>query len=139
MSLPLENKYRLRDGKTVLGYLRKIDGRSQFFSRDGFWWSGRPIDYKDIDEWTGFYDKNHTPIYEWDIVYFKIDPDAEDCTGVVLWETKKKRFVIRKVDDEMYFPLVLKGIELFNSRQIKVFSYLFLNPELKAYLGLDDE
>jgi hypothetical protein len=139
MSLPLENKYRLRDGKAVLGYLRRIDGRSQFYSQDGFWWSGRPIEYKDIDEWTGFYDKNRKPIYEWDIVYFKIDPDAEDCTGVVLWETNKKRFVIRKVDEEVYFPFVLNGIELFNSRQIKVFSYLFLNPELKAHLGLEDE
>ena len=139
MSLPLENKYRLRDGKAVLGYLRRIDGRSQFYSQDGFWWSGRPIEYKDIDEWTGFYDKNRKPIYEWDIVYFKIDPDAEDCTSVVLWETNKKRFVIRKVDEEVYFPFVLNGIELFNSRQIKVFSYLFLNPELKAHLGLEDE
>ena len=139
MTLPLETKYRLRINDQIVGYLRKIDGRSHFYSIDGFWWSGRKINYKDIDEWTGFLDKNRTPIYEWDILYFKIDPDGKDCTGVVLWEANQKRFVIRKVDDDSYFPFVLDGLQLFNDRQLKVYSYLFLNPDLKAHLGLDDE
>ena len=139
MSLLLENKYRLRLSDHIVGYMRKIDGKSLFYSRDGFWWSGRPIVYREIDEWTGFYDKNKTPIYEWDILYFKIDPDGPDVIGVVLWEANQKRFVIRKVDDASYFPFLLDGLQLFNQKQLNVFSYLFLNPDLRTQLGIEDE
>ncbi len=119
--------------------MRNVGGNSYYYSKDSFWWTGQSITYQEIDEWTGFYDKNRTPIYEWDILYFKIDPDGEDCTGVILWEAIKKRFVIRKVDEELCFPLEIDGLELFNFRQTKVFSYLFLNPDLKQELGLNDE
>jgi hypothetical protein len=139
MSSPLEVKYRLRINQKIVGYLRKIDGKSNFYSPDGFWWSGRKIDYKEIDEWTGYLDKNRTPIYEWDILHFKIDPDAAYCKGVVLWEANQERFVIRNIDDECYFPFLLDGLQLFSRDQLNVFSHLFLNPDLKEHLGIEDD
>jgi hypothetical protein len=133
-----ENRYRLRKNNKVVGYMRKVGTQSYFYSRDAFWWSGQQINYSEIDEWTGLYDKNRTPIYEWDILNFKIDPDGDYSVGVVLWQADKERFVIRKVDGELYFPLFLEELQLFDQRQLEVFSYLFLNPDLKHYLGLDD-
>lgn len=118
--------------------MRKIGSDSFFFSKDSFWWSGRAIQYEQIDEWTGYFDKNRTPIYEWDIVHFKVDPEGEDQSGVVLWESNYKRFVIRKVDEALHFPFETDGLQLFDQRQLKVFSYLFINPELQEELGLTD-
>ncbi len=134
-----ETRFRLRIQTTIVGYVRIIDGKSKFFSKDGFFWSGRKIDHNEIDEWTGYFDKNKQAIYEWDILTFKIDPDGEDHTGVVLWEANQKRFVIRNVNNELYFPFETNGLKLFSTHQLKVFSYLFLNPNLKHELGFDDD
>lgn len=138
MNVPQDQRYRLRKNDTVVGYMRKVGKQSYYYSRDGFWWTGAVIKYDEIDEWTGLYDKNKNPVYEWDILHFKIDPDGDYCTGVVLWQANLNRFVIRKADDDLYFPLWLDGIQLFDQRQLEVFTYLFLNPDLKHYLGIDD-
>lgn len=133
-----EYRYRLRKGNQIVGYMRKVGKQSYYYSRDSFWWTGTAIKYDEIDEWTGLYDKNRTLIYEWDILHFKIDPDGVFYTGVILWQVDKQRFVIRKADEEIYFPLCIDDLQLFNPRQLEVFSYLFLNPDLKDYLGIDD-
>jgi hypothetical protein len=138
MNAPLDQRYRLRKEDKVVGYMRKVGKQSYYYSIDGFWWTGAVILYDEIDEWTGLHDKNRTLVYEWDILHFKIDPDGDYCTGVVLWQANKNRFVIRKADDELYFPIVLDGLQLFDQRQLEVFSYLFLNPDLKHHLGIDD-
>lgn len=138
MGLPEEKRFRLRRGEKVVGYMRRIGQDSYFFSRDSFWWTGREIDYSQIDEWTGYFDRNKAPIYEWDIIHFKVDPEGEYVPGVVLWEARQKRFVIRKVDEPVHFPFETDGLQLFDQRQLEVFSYLFINPELKDELGLND-
>lgn len=134
-----EKRFRLRQNNEIVGFMRQIDGRSKFYSKDGFWWNGRAPKYNRVDEWIGLRDKNNTPIYEWDILYFKIDPDGPDHTGVILWEAVNQRFVIRKVDDELYFPFETNGLNLFNTKQLRVYSYLFLNPKLQEYLGISEE
>jgi hypothetical protein len=134
-----ETRYRLRKKNQIVGYMRKINEKNCFYSPDSFWWSGRKIGYEEIDEWTGLYDKNRKAIYEWDILRFKIDPDGDYCTGVVLWEARNERFIIRKVDEELCFPLSVSELLLFNTSQLEVFSYLFLNPELKYYLGIEED
>lgn len=138
MNSLLDQRYRLRKNDKVVGYMRKVGKQGYYYSRDSFWWTGAEIKYDEIDEWTGLYDKNRTPVYEWDILHFKIDPDGDYCTGVVLWQANLNRFVIRKADDDLYFPLFLDGIQLFDQRQLEVFTYLFLNPDLQHYLGIDD-
>ena len=41
--------------------------------------------------------------------------------------------MIRKADENIYFPLFLEELQLFDQRQLEVFTYLFLNPDLKNY------
>lgn len=139
MGFPNEKRYRLRQGDHVVGYMRAIDAQSFFYSKDSFWWSGRPLEYSDVDEWTGYVDKNRAPIYEWDIIRFKIDPDGDYTEGVVLWEVTQQRFVIRHLKRELHFPFETDGLQLFDQRQLEVFSYLFINPDLIHELGLDDD
>lgn len=138
MNAQKECRYRLRKQNQIVGYMRKMGKQTYFYSRDAFWWSGKPISYNQIDEWTGLYDKNRAPIYEWDILHFKIDPEGDYQTGVVLWQCDQERFVIRNVDDDLYFPFEIEGLRIFDHRQLNVFSYLFLNPELKTHLGIVD-
>lgn len=138
MNLPEEKRFRLRRDHQVVGYMRRIGSSSYFFSKDAFWWTGREISYEQIDEWTGYFDKNRTPVYEWDIIKFKIDPDGDYNKGVVLWEQRMKRFVIRQLDEVQHFPFETDGLQLFDQRQLEVFSYLFINPDLRDELGLSD-
>lgn len=132
-----EKRWRLRQDATICGYVREVRPNMHFYSRDGFWWTGQSIDYSDMDEWTGWRDKNNQAVYEWDIVKFRIDPDGADEDGVVLWQKKQATFGIYSLREEIFFPLVLEGVTLFNPREIRVFSYLFLNPKLQQQLGLD--
>ncbi len=133
-----EIRHRLRKDHDVLGYRREINGGMVFYSRDGFWWTGKPIPYVHIDEWVGWKDRNRKHIFEFDIVRCKIDPDRDDCLGAVLWEAKRKRFVLKFWEEDIHVPLVLDGLLMFDERKIQVVSHLFLNPELMQRLGVVD-
>ncbi|MGB0177263.1 MAG: YopX family protein [Owenweeksia sp.] len=131
-----ESRYRLRKGDKIVGYMRKVSNDMILYSRDSFWWNGKKMNYEEIDEWTGLRDKNGRTVYELDIVKFKIDPDGPDREGVILWEENRQAFGVRDIHSELFIPLVMDGIQMFNERQLKVFSYLFLNPELKERLNI---
>lgn len=134
-----EQRFRIRSGDKVVGYMRKPSpDASIFYSRDSFWWSGRKIEYDEIDEWVGLKDKNGRLIYEWDILYYKLDPDAPNSRGVILWEANKEIFGIRDIEQNVFIPLQVSGVDMFNPREMQVFSYLFLNPELKKELGIEE-
>lgn len=133
-----EPRYRLRHGEKIAGYMRKIGESMVLYSKDSFWWTGNKIQYEEIDEWTGFKDKNGRYIYEWDILYYKLDPDADYLTGVILWEGHNEEFGIRNVEDGSFIPLEVDSVEMFNERQMQVYSYLFLNPDLQRKLGVGE-
>ena len=134
----IEPRYRLRNRDKVIGYMRKVADTMIMYSRDSFWWTGNKLEYNEIDEWTGLMDKNGRHIFEWDILYYKRDPDADYRTGVILWEGNAEEFGIRDVEDTSFIPLSVDGVQMFNPRQLQVFSYLFLNPELQKKLGVEE-
>lgn len=134
-----EPRYRLRMGTHVVGFMRQINGDMIMYSRDGMWWTGHKITHREVDEWTGYRDKNNTLIYEWDILYYKLDPDDDYQQGVVLWEEHSQAFGICDVHQTAFIPLEVNGVDMFRKNQLQVFSYLFLNPELQERLGARDE
>lgn len=133
-----EERYRIRLDEYIVGFMRVMYGRSTFYSKDGFWWTGKALEYNVRDEFVGVKDKNNKHIYEWDLVKYKIDPDDDYRQGAVLWQTDKKRYVIRDLEAEIYYPFELEGLQMFNPAQLEVFSYLFINPELQAALGVSE-
>lgn len=133
-----EKRFRLRVGDKIAGYMRKVSDIMVMYSRDSFWWTGKKIQYDELDEWTGVKDKNNRHIYEWDLVYFKMDPDAEYTIGAVLWEVNSETFGIKAVQEGGFIPLFVDGVQMFNPGQLEVFSFLFINPDLKEKLGVRD-
>lgn len=118
--------------------MRKVSDIMVMYSPDSLWWTGKKIQYDELDEWTGLKDKNNRHIYEWDLVYFKIDPDAEYTIGAVLWEVNSETFGIKAVEEGGFIPMFVDGVQMFNPRQLEVFSFLFINPDLKEKLGVRD-
>lgn len=139
MLVESELRYRLRQSSRVVGYMRIINGKTRFYSRDTFWWSGNPIEHDITDEATAYRDKNNKVIYEWDILRYKVDPDDDYEQGVVLWNERQKRFGILSIQNRIFYPFEINGVGFFNPQQLEVFSFLFINPELQAELGLADD
>lgn len=132
-----EARYRLRFGDRVVGYLRRIEG-TDFYSPDGFWWTGKPFDYAHVDEFVGLRDRQRRHLYEWDIVSFHPAPDAPEELGVFLWNKSQKRWVLRSITTEIDYHLDFEGISLIQSADLKLHSHVFLNPELQEAWGLTE-
>lgn len=132
-----EQRYRLRFGDHVVGYLRRIEG-TDFYSPDGFWWTGKPIDYAHIDEAVGLRDRHRRHLYEWDIVQFTPLPEAPDELGVFLWNKGQKRWVLRSIESEVDYHLNLGDVSLFRGADLVLHSHVFLNPELQRVWGLEE-
>lgn len=135
----LEKRFRLRQGDQVVGYMRQLSPRMILYSKDGFWWRGEKPEYNQVDEYIGLRDRNNQAIYEWDIVDFKYDPEGTYKKGVILWEGRQKAFGIKDLEGGSFIPLFVDGIALFQSFDLKVYSHLYLNPELKVSLGVRDQ
>lgn len=133
-----EIRFRLRHGEKVTGFVRRMPAGGDFFSRDGFWWTGTPLPYEQIDEWTGWKDLNQKHIFEYDIVSCKLDPDGPSEKAAVLWDEEKERFSLRFLERDMHVPMEMDGIRMFDPRQLRVVSYLFINPEIMERLGIRD-
>lgn len=133
-----ERRFRLRKDYEIVGYMRKVSESMVLYSKDGLWWRGYKPAYTEVDEFTGLKDRNNRHIYEWDILEFKIDPDGDYLKGVVLWEGREKVFGIKPIDGGSFIPLFINSVSMFNPRELRVFSHLWLNPDLKAQLKVKD-
>ena len=56
----------------------------------------------------------------------------------MLWKKKDRQFGILDLDIKIFIPLEVEGIKMFNERQMQVFSYLFINPEIQDELDLEN-
>jgi hypothetical protein len=134
----MEKKYRLRVDERIVGFKRQVSKTMVFYSKNEFWWNGQPIGHKQIDEFTGMTDKNNTRIYEWDIVRFELTKEDGKEEGVVLWNAQDKCFGIKRINNTGFVPFEVDSVRLFQSKDLEVYSYLFINPEVMNRLGLED-
>jgi hypothetical protein len=135
----VEIRYRLRQGTKVVGYMRKwSDQQSVFYSKDSFWWTGRPLTYDAIDEWTGLRDVGNTPVYEWDIVAFRPTPEMDEVMAAVLWHKEEEQFALVEPIEGKIIPLAVHGVPVVGPRDLRVHAYLFQNPGWMEQLGLEE-
>jgi hypothetical protein len=133
-----ERRYRLRSGSEIAGYLRDIHG-TLYYSRDGFWWTGRPVEYEHVDEWTGWKDAKGKRIYEWDLVRYVDLDNQTSAMYAVLWESNEVLFGLRNVETGQFLPLSIRGVDLFDATRCTIVSHVFINPELMEAWNLQDE
>lgn len=133
-----ERRYRLRAGAEIAGYLRDIHG-TLYYSRDGFWWTGRPVSYEHVDEWTGWKDAKGNRIYEWDLVEYRDIESGSSALYAVLWESTEGVFGLRHVDSGQFLPWAIRGVDLFDASRCAIVSHVFVHPELMAAWNLQDE
>ena len=67
MDTRAEVRWRLRNGRRIVGYERHISGRV-WSSADGLWWSGQRLDYTDKDRGMCCRDINNQWLFEGDVV-----------------------------------------------------------------------
>jgi len=136
----LEIRYRLRKGSQITGYMRRMKGsKTFFFSKDQFWWNGSEIDHDQIDEAIGIRDINNRPIYELDIVNYKLG-DGGDRQGAVIWSKQQNVFMLKDLEDrDLYVPFRVEDLDLFEPQDLRFHAFLFNHPELMRELGVRDE
>lgn len=65
-------RYRLRRGDRIVGWMREESSGARFFSREGLWWSGRPIEWAHRDRCCGLKDIDDRWLHEGDLL-FEVD------------------------------------------------------------------
>ena len=70
-----EVRWRLREGKRIVGYERHMGGRV-WSSPDGLWWRGQRLEYSEKDRCFGAKDINNHWLYENDVVTMKANDES---------------------------------------------------------------
>jgi hypothetical protein len=128
-----ELRYRLRQGEHIVGYLRVV-GSTHFYSKDSFWWNGEPISHEAKDAWTGLKDRNNTHLYSGDIVEFEPIPGEDLDMGAML--LRDGIWVLKSVTTDTEYPIHALGLSLYQGKDVRWLSYLFLNEELSESWGI---
>lgn len=92
--------FRLRNGKTIVGYMQERTNMSRYYSRDNFWWRNAPIAYEAKDRSTEIFDVNRVMIFEHDVV--RVRPsDKNDYmkVGVIEWDDSLGQLAINFVEE----------------------------------------
>jgi len=61
-------RYRLRRSDRVVGWMREEASGARFYSREGLWWSGRPIEWEHRDRCCGLQDLDNRWLHEGDLL-----------------------------------------------------------------------
>ena len=126
-----ETRYRLREGKRIVGYSRELESRS-YFSKDAYWWTGNAIEHDTKDEATGWKDKNNRHLFENDIIQVRfLDPFRSS----ELYRIRKQygMLVLTKMENENNESL----LQLNKAKSIEWISYTFIN--LETIFGVSDQ
>ena len=108
-------RYRLRRGDRVVGWMRQEANGSCYYSREGLWWTGRPIKWAHRDRCCGLRDVDDRWLHEGDLLldidgpwWQKDRPWLVLCDEVQGWIFVRKGFVQKL--------LSIEGKEIENRR-----------------------
>jgi hypothetical protein len=88
---------RLQSSGHFVGFKRSV-GQTQLFSRDGYAWSGDPIDYNRALRETGLKDTQARRVFHGDLVCIRLVAGAEVARRVVLLDASSQIFLGDPVD-----------------------------------------
>ncbi len=129
-------KYRLRDGKTIVGYAEQTKDGMHFTGKYPLFWLSTEQKFTHIDCAVGLLDKLHRMIYEYDIVSYKINHREMRREGIVLWSEKKKAYGIFDIETEHFTFFFVGDLFLFEKDKLEIVSHVFNRPQLEAKFNL---
>ncbi|TDM00234.1 MAG: hypothetical protein C4K58_03140 [Flavobacteriaceae bacterium] len=116
----IEKKYRIRNKSKIVGYSNKASVSTNTLS----WDLGVP--YDGVDAFVGLLDKNNRPIYEQDIVGFRLAKKGErQKEGIVLWDEVSCAFGVLELETSGFIPLEAFGFPMFFKSKLEVISHGF--------------
>jgi hypothetical protein len=97
------NRFRLRHDEKIIGYKKQI-GKSFFFSKDEYAWSGAGLEYTVEDKFTGFFDNNRRAIYAEDIIEFTKKTNVK--FALILYDDILEKFQLidMSTEDAILYP-----------------------------------
>ena len=131
-----EKKYRLRKGKSIVGYASETRHGLFFKGKELLWFMSKTPKYDNVDEYVGIKDKLKRRVYEFDLVRYKLNKGAEENEAIVLWEKKLKSFVLLDINNYYVTPIFIDEFNIFQHEPVEVTSHLFNHPELMKALKL---
>lgn len=115
--------FRLRIDDRIVGYQR-LEGKSYFYSKDNFWWNGKPIEYNTQDRFTGLKDKNDRTLFEHDIVKVRFkNPLRKDRDFRIRYRNNDFQLVELETEMTESFQLLDKA------KTIEFVSFTFINTD----------
>ena len=111
--------FRLRRSNEILGYLRLYANGRKNYSKDQFWWGGKPIEYTEKDMHAGILDRNNRPLFENDIVLMRSTSKPEPKSKCqIFFDPDQEAFILQEIDSENHYNLFAGSIPLFHKNEI---------------------
>lgn len=121
--------FRIRQDDTIVGYKKYMSARLYFFSKDLYGFSSKEIQYNQQDQFSGFFNKDGTHIFENDILKSFNDDIFIVCSSAV-----DINLVFLKYDDGIMSQITNKSFSNI-SKNLHHFSYLFINEDLQKKIN----
>lgn len=111
--------FRLRQANEILGYLRLYTNGRKNYSKDQFWWGGKPIEYTEKDMHAGISDRNNRPLFEKDIVLMRssIQPEPK-CKCQMMYDAEREAFILKELESENQYALFAGKIALIHKNEL---------------------
>ena len=91
-SAPSSPWVRLHRRGVIVGFKRSL-GNTELFSRDGYGWTGRPIDFDHAIRETGLRDSASRRVFHGDVVTLRLEPSSPLRQAVVLLDASRSVFL----------------------------------------------
>lgn len=121
--------FRIRQNENIVGYKKYMSARLYFFSKDLYGFSSKEIDYNQQDQFSGFFNKDGSHIFENDILKSLNDDIYIICSSSIdinLIYLKYNNKGFNQITSEEFSKL---------SKNLNHFSYLFINNDLKEKIN----
>ncbi|MDO5509767.1 MAG: hypothetical protein Q4F57_03635 [Weeksellaceae bacterium] len=131
-----QDSYRLRRGKMIVGYAQPSKAGIQFCSKFLLFDKDISQQFTQVDKSIGLLDVRNRPIYEHDMVLYKLNTSRVKHEGVIVYCTEKEVFGIRDLHSNHFTPLSIENLSLFANDRMEIFSHAFMHaPHKRSFFS----
>lgn len=126
-----QTSYRLRRGRMIVGYAEPTQNGLQFCSKFVLFQKEINQEFQQVDRSVGLLDKLNRPIFEQDMVLYKLNTSRKKHEGIIIYHPEKEIFGIRDLQSAHFTPLSVENLSLFSHDRMEIFSHAFMHAPQK--------